>query len=344
MIKNTGMTVLSFLEMTGITRHLNTEGVTEIIINKPHEIITESFEGWKFYEEAGATLQNLKLLTQALTTYNNLPDATQKDPVKSLSLPTGERVQIIIPPACGDGYFSLTIRKPSRTRFTLEDYLDSGRFSNVKQAQKTTADITEAQTEMLELYQRALEDEKAYLEFFKKGVENRYNFLVVGGTGSGKTTFAKAIADLFPLDRRIITIEDVPEMDLPNHRNKLHLFYKAGVVKPKFLIESAMRMKPDHIFLAELRGDEAWSYIEALNTGHEGSVTTIHANNTYMSFSRLASIIKQSEIGLTLDYNLVMNTIKSSIDIIMFFNHTKMTEIYFNPIEKNKILAGGYDA
>ena len=101
-----------------------------------------------------------------------------------------------------------------------------------------------------------------------------------------------------------------------------------------------MRMKPDHIFLAELRGDEAWSYIEALNTGHEGSITTIHANNTYASFPRLASIVKQSAVGLTLDYDLVERTIKSSIDIIMFFNKTFLTEIYFNPSEKNEILKG----
>jgi type IV secretion system protein VirB11 len=100
-----------------------------------------------------------------------------------------------------------------------------------------------------------------------------------------------------------------------------------------------MRMKPDHIFLAELRGDEAWSYIEALNTGHEGSITTIHANNTYASFSRLASIIKQSTVGLTLDMDLIQKTIKSSIDIILFFNKTYMTEVYFNPVEKMKILS-----
>lgn len=338
---NTGITAKTFLELTGITEFLEMDGVNEIIINQPNEIITEGMNGWDFHKSEGATLENLALLTQALTSFNKLPDATSEDPVKSLSLPTGERAQIIIPPACGHDFYSITIRKPSTQRFSIEDYFNSGRFNKVQQATKTKSALDDNQKVMLEIYNSALTDKKKYLDFFRKGVELRYNFLIVGGTGSGKTTFAKAIADLFPLDRRIITIEDVPEMDLPNHKNKLHLFYKAGVVTPKKLIESSMRMKPDHILLAELRGEEAWSYIEALNTGHEGSVTTIHANNTYASFSRLASIIKQSEIGLTLDYDLVMNTIKSSIDIILFFNKTEMTEVYFNPSEKNNILAGG---
>ena len=100
-----------------------------------------------------------------------------------------------------------------------------------------------------------------------------------------------------------------------------------------------MRLKPDHIFLAELRGNEAWSYLEALNTGHEGSISTIHANNTYASFSRLASIVKQSDVGMPVDMDLIMRTIKTSIDVILFFNHTRMTELYYEPEEKNRFLS-----
>ncbi|ELO9240848.1 Flp pilus assembly complex ATPase component TadA, partial [Escherichia coli] len=149
----------------------------------------------------------------------------------------------------------------------------------------------------------------------------------------------KAIADLFPPERRYATIEDVHEMTLPNHPNHIHLFYKKGIVDAKSIIEACMRLKPDHIFLAELRGDEAWSYLEALNTGHEGSISTIHANNTYASFSRLASIVKQSSVGMTVDMDLIMRTIKTSIDVILFFNHTYMTELYYDPEEKNRLLS-----
>ena len=83
----------------------------------------------------------------------------------------------------------------------------------------------------------------------------------------------------------------------------------------------------------------AKSYLEALNTGHEGSISTIHANNTYASFSRLASIVKQSAVGMTVDMDLIMKTIKTSIDVILFFNHTHLTEIYYEPEDKNKLLS-----
>lgn len=331
--------VRSYLEKTGIQKYLDMEGVSEIIINKPNEIILEDSSGWQYFEESGATQENLMTLATTLATYNSAGVIDTQHPIKSLVLPDGERSQIIIPPACMAGTFSMTIRKPSLTRFTLGDYVKSGRFKTAKQAQKANGALTPKQQELWELYQKAQDNTDVYEDFFRKGVEARCNFLIVGGTGSGKTTVGKAIADEFPRDRRIITIEDVHEMPLPYHRNHVHLFYKAGGVQPRYLIESAMRMKPDHIFLAELRGDEAWSYIEALNTGHEGSITTIHANNTYASFARLASIVKQSTVGLTLDMDLIQKTIKSSIDIIVFFNKTYMTEVYFNPHEKMKILS-----
>ncbi|HFE3207869.1 P-type DNA transfer ATPase VirB11 [Providencia stuartii] len=331
--------IRTYLKKTGIQKYLDSEGVSEIIINQPKEIILENQHGWQYFEEAGATQTDLMALATALVTYNDVGAINTTQPIKSVVLPDGERGQIIIPPACMDGMFSMTIRKPSLTRFTLGDYVKSGRFKTAKQAKRTTGELSEMQKALWTLYQQAQDNTDLYEDFFRLGVQARCNFLIVGGTGSGKTTVGKAIADLFPHDRRIITIEDVHEMPLPYHRNKVHLFYKAGGVQPRYLIESAMRMKPDHIFLAELRGDEAWSYIEALNTGHEGSITTIHANNTYASFARLASIVKQSQVGLTLDMDLIQKTIKSSIDIILFFNKTYMTEVYFDPFEKMKILS-----
>ncbi|MDL1822009.1 P-type DNA transfer ATPase VirB11 [Yersinia pestis] len=332
----------TFLKSTGIRALLDKDGITEVVINRPYEIVTEGSDGWEFHDAPGASYDDLLDLAVAISNYNNSAeplDAT--NPIKSLVLPSGERMQVIMPPACEAGCMSITIRKPSLRRFTIENYLDSERFSGVRFAGETTAELTDTQLDLLDLFNEAKRDKKIFPAFFRAAVAARLNFLVVGGTGSGKTTFAKALADLFPHDRRIITIEDVHEMPLPYHKNHVHLFYKRGGVQARYLIEAGMRMKPDHIFLAELRGDEAWSYLEALNTGHEGSVTTIHANGTYEAFSRLASIVKQSEVGLTLDYDFVLKTIKTSIDVVVFFNHTYMTEIYFNPAEKNALLAKG---
>lgn len=329
-----------YLAETGLIEFIEQKNITEVVVNKPFEIVTEQQSGWQFHNAPNASPENLMHLAATLTAFNKAGMLNEANPIKSLVLPSGERAQIVIPPACLEGTFSLTIRKPSTKRFTLNDYLQSGRFSAAKYAQNTTTALSDKQRLLKKLFESAQTDERQLPLFLRECVNQRLNFLIVGGTGSGKTTIAKAIADLFPHDRRIITIEDVPEMSLPFHRNCVRLFFKDGGVKPKKLIEAAMRMKPDHIFLAELRGDEAWSYLEALNTGHEGSITTIHANNTYASFSRLASIIKQSEIGLTLDIAFIQKTIKSSIDIILFFNHTYLTEIYFNPEEKNTLLAG----
>ncbi|AXH60557.1 P-type DNA transfer ATPase VirB11 [Providencia huaxiensis] len=333
-------TVRHYLDITGLGEFLAQDGISEVIINKPCEIVIEGDNGWTFHKAPNATFENLQHLGTALTTYNNAGSLDAKNPIKSLVLPDGERSQIIIPPACEAGCISMTIRKPSLKRFTLRDYVESGRFKKIKRARKFDGELSESQKDMLSLYEKALDNTDLFEDFFRLGVQNRCNFLVVGGTGSGKTTYGKTIADEFPKDRRIITIEDVHEMPLPLHRNHVHLFYKEGGVKPRTLIESAMRMKPDHIFLAELRGDEAWSYLEALNTGHEGSITTIHANNCYASFERLKSLIKQSPVGLTIDMDLINYTVKTSLDIIVFMNHSYPTEVYFDPIEKMKLLSG----
>ncbi|EGH9360833.1 P-type DNA transfer ATPase VirB11 [Salmonella enterica] len=325
-----------YLMKTGIQALLDTPGVTEVAVNQPGRIWYEGREGWKFVDESAANFVNLKHLAESLSTYSNLPDLNQKNPIASVILPNGERGQIVIPPATESGCIAITIRKPSLQRFSINDYVSSGRFDNVKIAKKQTVALTDVQQELYELYQKG--DPQSIEQFIYSAVNHRLNFLIVGGTGSGKTTIAKAVADIFPPERRYATIEDVHEMQLPLHPNHIHLFYKKGVVSAKSIIEACMRMKPDHIFLAELRGDEAWSYLEALNTGHEGSISTIHANNTYASFSRLANIVKQSEVGMTVDMELIMNTIKTSVDVIMFFNHTRLTEIYFEPFEKNRLL------
>ncbi|TNV16102.1 P-type DNA transfer ATPase VirB11 [Buttiauxella sp. B2] len=325
-----------YLAKTGIQDLLDVDGITEVAVNQPGKVWFESSDGWKFVEQPAANFENLKHLAESLSTYSNLPGLNQENPIASVILPGGERGQIIMPPATEPGCIVISIRKPSLKRFSIADYVASGRFDNVRIAQKQTVELTERQKYLYTLYLKG--DANSLEQFLYEAVKERLNFLIVGGTGSGKTTLAKAVADIFPPDRRYATIEDVHEMQLPNHPNHIHLFYKKGVITSKTIIEACMRLKPDHIFLAELRGDEAWSYLEALNTGHEGSISTIHANNTYASFSRLASIVKQSDVGMTVDMNLIMKTIKTSVDVILFFNRTYLTEIYFEPEEKNRLL------
>jgi len=333
--------VREFMDMVGIQSILDMEGVTEIAINRPGEMWFEDGDGWHVIEAPGATYTNLEHLVMAMGVYSHLPYTLGPEkPIASVVLPGGQRGQIIVPPGTENGCIALSIRKPSLQRFSIQDYIHSGRFSRVNVAAPMFGGLTDRQKELYALSRGQGAD---IGEFLKKAVDDRLNFLIVGGTGSGKTTVAKAVADLFPAHRRYVTIEDVHEMDLPNHPNHIHLFFKRGGVSAREIIEASMRLKPDHIFLAELRGDEAWSYLEALNTGHEGSITTIHANDTYSSFARLATLIKQSDVGLTIDMPLIMETIKKSIDVILFFNKTYLTEIYYEPALKNRLLSAGFE-
>ncbi|WP_339332195.1 P-type DNA transfer ATPase VirB11 [Aeromonas caviae] len=336
MIDSESFMVREFLSKTGIQSLLDMDGVTEVSVNQPGAIWYEGNDGWKVIDAPDATYENLEHLAVTLCVLSRIPyGLDEQNPIASVVLPDGERGQIIIPPATENNSIVISIRKPSLQRFSVNDYVASGRFSRASVAQGQQVNLTERQKYLFELSRGNGSDIGTFL---KEAVNDRLNFLIVGGTGSGKTTVAKAIADIFPPNRRYATIEDVHEMTLPNHPNHIHLFFKKGGVQSRDIIEACMRLKPDHIFLAELRGNEAWSYLEALNTGHEGSITTIHANNAYASFSRLASIVKQSDVGLTLDMDLVMKTIKGSIDVILFFNKTYLTEIYYEPETKNRII------
>lgn len=320
----------------GIQEILEIEGLTEIAINQPFEVWFDRGNGWERRQLENLDYGNCWHLAKALATYAQLPNPLDEtNPVASVIFPDGERGQIAIPPATENNIVSFTIRKPSLSRFTLDDYQDSGRFDGFREMGITNIPLSQTQQKLIELKQSG-----EMKEFFSLAVKSNLNILLVGGTGSGKTTAMKAMVDEYPSDKRLFTIEDVHELNLPNHPNHLHLFYKQGGLTPKKIIESCMRMKPDHVLLAELRGDEAWTYLEMLNTGHEGSITTIHANNCYSTPSRLADLVKQSEVGRTLDYEHIMRTIKTSIDVIAFFHKTKLTEVYFEPELKNRLLSG----
>lgn len=330
-------TVNQLLSMTGLRHYLDLEGLTEIAINRPNEVWFDRGNGWERDALPNLSLNLCSNLAKALATFAGLTiPLGEANPVASVIFPDGERGQIAIPPATENGIVSMTIRKPSLTRFALSSYQESGRFSGFREMDVNRVELTPVQEQLLTLKQNG-----NMAQFFSLAVKSKLNILLVGGTGSGKTTVMKAMVDEYPTDKRLFTIEDVHELDLPNHPNHLHLFYKQGGLTPKQIIESCMRMKPDHVLLAELRGDEAWTYLEMLNTGHEGSITTIHANDCYSTPARLAGLVKQSEVGQTLDYHHIMRTIRTSIDVIAFFKHTHLVELFYDPVEKNRLLSEG---
>src|SRR5690606_19339112 len=158
-----------------------------------------------------------------------------------------------------------------------------------------------------------------FANFFRLAVAHKWNICMDGGAGSGKTTVSKAIADLIPNTVRITTLEDTQELDLTNHPNHIHNHTK-DQVSEQALIAACMRIKPDRIFLTELRGGEAWDYLTALNTGHPGGLTSVHANDSRSVFHRIADLAKQSSVGSGMDYQYLLANAKKTIDIVCFFN------------------------
>lgn len=317
----------------GIQEILDLDGITEVAVNQPNRIFYDRGNGWESKDDSRCSFDLCYKLAKALSVFSNdLNPLSNANPFASVILPDGERGQIMIPPATENECVSFTFRKPSRKRFTLDDYYNTGRLSNFDDVNKN---IKEKVGNKINDELCKLKDDGNIQEFFKLAIRSYKNILIVGGTGSGKTAFMKTLTDLYPIEDRIFTVEDVHELDLPLHNNHLHLFYKNNTdLTPQKVIESCMRMKPDHILLAELRGAESWSYLEALNTGHAGSVTTIHANDCLSAYKRLSDLVKQSETGQNLDYEYILQTVKSSIDIICFFKNTKMKELYFNYTKK----------
>lgn len=254
-----------FLKQSGVHECLNREGVRDVAINRPGEIWFENENGWVREERPTLDLSMCNRLANALAAYNN-QSLTVKSPIKTVELPDNERGLIVMAPACEPGTLSMTFRKPSNDRYTLQGYIDSGRFS---EALALTGRGTELEEWQISL--KRFHAQKDWLNFFMLAVERRLNIIIFGGTGSGKTTFAKSLVDLFPVHRRMLTIEAVNELKMPYHPNHVHLIY-GDIITPKELVSCSLRMKPDHIFLAELTGDEAWDFMELLNTGHPGTI------------------------------------------------------------------------
>jgi type IV secretion system protein VirB11 len=330
-------TCRSMLEQAGITGLLNQKGITELTINRPYEILTESLDGWVRHEIPNLSFDFLGKLINALAVLNG-QSSTIKNPILSVVLPDGERAQLVSPPACPRNTVSITIRKPSPTRFSIDEYFNSGRLSDFEDVSY----YKDVSIDMLQAFEKDLlqtKNNKDMKSFLQAAIDHQLNIVLVGATGSGKTTATKALVDLVPKDTRIVTIEDTPELDLPNHPNHVHLYFGKDI-SAKQVVSSCMRMKPDRIFLTELRGDETWDYISLLNTGHPGSVTTVHANDCRSAFSRIGTLIKQSDVGQTLDMSFIMREVYATIDLVLFFKRTYLTQLYYDPVYKYKMIRG----
>jgi type IV secretion system protein VirB11 len=309
--------------------------VTEICINSPGVAFLETRQGWERRELPFADydwcVRLAKLVANA--TRQRIDETS---PLLSGSLPGGERVQIVLPPATSRGSVAITIRRPSDEVWTVEELARRGIFARTRSSSEA---LDETEEEL-----RRLLTSKDYERFMRLAVRARKNILVSGPTGSGKTTWTKALISEIPGDERLITIEDAEELKLDRHPNHVRLFYSKddqglSRVTPKQLLESCLRMKPDRILLAELRSEEAFDYLRNVNSGHPGSITSIHAASAELAFEQLVLLVKQSRAGAELPREDIKSLLYLLVDIVIQFafeHHERfIREIWYQPQRKH---------
>ena len=308
---------------------IDDEEVTEICVQSEGMVWVERNSSWECHQLEEVNLVLMESLGTAIATFSK-QKINEKTPLLSASLPDGSRMQFVVAPAV-EHFPSFTMRKPSRRIRTLDDYENEGIFSEVRPAQmELSAD---------ELAMKAFLAEGNIKAFLKLAVLSRKNIVVSGATGTGKTTFMKGLVNEIPLNERIITIEDVRELFLPQP-NAVHLLYSKGgqgnaLVTSKTLLESCLRMKPCRILLAELRGDECLDYLQTAASGHPGSITSLHTGSPAMAFERMAMMVQGCEAGQSMSYEVVKRLLLLTVDIIIQFKTNNrrryISEIYYEP-------------
>jgi type IV secretion system protein VirB11 len=308
--------------------------VMELCINRPREGFVETRHGWQPATVPYADFEWCMRLAK-LVANSTQQRIDPMSPLLSASLPGGERVQIVIPPATTAGCVSITIRRPADTVWSIDELARRGIFRGTRRAGPALDDHEQALLKML-----AADD---YVDFMRLAVRSRKNILVSGPTGSGKTTWTKALIQEIPHDERLVTIEDAKELVLDRHANHVRLFYSKddqGIarVTPKQLLEACLRMKPDRILLAELRAEEAFDYLRNVNSGHPGSITSVHAASAELAFEQLVLLVKQNQGGRDLARNDIKSLLYLLIDVVIQFGverHERfIKEIWYEPERK----------
>lgn len=322
------------LTLTALRPLLADPGVTELCINRPCEIFLETRTGWRREPASFADFTWCRRLAKLIAnvTCQRVDEAS---PLLSASLPSGERVQLVLPPATTPGCVSITIRRPADVVWSIDELARRGALGG---AGSGTGGSVGTDTELARLHASG-----DYLAFLRLAVRARKNILVSGATGSGKTTWTKALLREIPADERLVTIEDARELVLDGHPNHVRLFYSKddqglARVTPKQLLECCLRMRPDRILLAELRAEEAFDYLRNVNSGHPGSITSVHATSAELAFEQLVLLVKQSPGGRGLTREEIRSLLYLLIDVVIqcaVVRHQRVIrEVWFDPARK----------
>ncbi|MGB8213719.1 MAG: CpaF family protein [Anaerolineales bacterium] len=278
-------------EITGygpLQRLLDDPDITEIMVNGPRKIFIEKkgrLERTNVVFEDN--LHILKVIDRIVSPLGRHIDS--ESPMVDARLPDGSRVNAVVPPCAVDGP-SITIRKFRKEKMSIAQLTESNSLT------------------------------QGMADFLRACVLGRLNIIISGGTGSGKTTFLNVLSGFIPEGERIVTIEDAAELQLQQDNvvrleTKLASVEGEGVVSIRELVRNSLRMRPDRIVVGECRGGEALDMLQAMNTGHDGSLTTIHANTPRDALSRLETLVLMA--GMDLPLKIVRQQISSAVDVIV---------------------------
>lgn len=315
--------------------HLDDPGVLEVCVNRPGEVLIETVRGWSSLPAPELTFERCLSLATAVATFSD-QQVNQERPLLAATLPTGERIQFVIPPAVTRGTVAITVRKPSQVIRRLDDFEREGLFERTATVART------APSPLLPFEQDlvALKARGQHAEFLRMAVRHHQTIVVSGKTGSGKTTFMKGLVEEVLWSERLITIEDTAELDLPHHPNVVHLFYSKDAqgtakVTAKSLLEACLRMRPDRIFLAEVRSDECFSFVRLAASGHPGSITSVHAGSCALAFEQMALMIRESGAGGGLRMDEIKWLLGVVVDVVVQFDRDEhgrfVPEIFYEP-------------
>ncbi len=272
-----------------IEEFLKEDDINEIMINSYNEI---------FIERKGI-IEESRLIFEDNDEYNRIiqkivgdagREVNMSNPIADVMLYDGSRVNIVLPPISKDDP-CVTIRRFSREDITIKDLIDNNTINH------------------------------EVAKFLKKLIIAKYNIVIGGGTSSGKTTFLNALSQFIPENERVVTIEDTRELNLLNKKNLISMETRQGSsgnrgeINIKRLIKNSLRMRPDRIIVGEVRADETLDMLQAMNTGHDGALTTAHANSTLDMISRLETMVLRS--GENIPLEAIKRMISSSIEILI---------------------------
>lgn len=332
--------------------HLQNKAVTEIAVNDPGNIWIMKGGEWESIPAPEIDLAFLEQIGSRLANYAS-KSFGRKNTSLSTTLPSGERVEMTHPPSCPESTRYLNIRKHAAAAFPHEHLIASGYYANTRHQYslklteedraRLLPELSDRERELWDLAQAG-----DFATFVKRAVESYQNIVISGATGTGKTSFMRALIEMIDRADRIVTVEDSHEMPLPNHPNHNHLFYKKnenddGALATE-LLHSTMRKTPTRIIMAELRGAEAMTYLsDVITSGHPGGITTTHAGSPKEALLRLAFLVRKSPEGQGLGMDTILQLLYSALNVVIQLDIDKLVgrhvpAIYYDPMFTRSLL------